>query len=162
MTTIAYDGTYLAADRAVWSDGHVGRCIKLYRIEDCVPLRDGEQSIGGWYAGSGAAGVVQRARRWLLTGVREELLDHDKERGHGLFVADDKRCFHVEGQLDLFEEFMRPTGEGAGRLFAIGVMAAGKSAIDAVKLAAHYTDVARGLSWVEIGVDIRSPHIEPE
>ena len=130
MTTIAWDGTTLAADSLSCSDGRRSRVRKLRRCED-----------GRLIAAAGECGAVGAYLNWLERCVpfepaptRPSFQDHADDCVHAIEIMPD-------GTVWLHERFTpfvvedRFTAIGSGAAYALGAMAAGKSAPEAVVIA---------------------------
>ena len=137
MTTIAWDGHTLAADRRVNSNGLIRTTTKIRRMRD-----------GRLCGVSGHADAGMAALDWL----------EDTSLPRPAWMADkDEFCNVIEidnyGYVWLYERFGRFRGEdrftaiGSGRDFAISAMHFGKNAAEAVRFASFY-DI-----WTGDGVD---------
>lgn len=146
MTTIAFDGRILAVDRAGWvGNGIQYETDKLF-IFGGAP--EGMPIKGGFYAGAGHAGDAIKIGRWLQGGPEYPVLV-ERNEGKGLVVTieEEPRLFRISGALVLEPVLTLPWGDGAGMDMAIGAMAAGKTAPQAVEI------VARHSTWAAIGMD---------
>lgn len=143
MTTVAYDGRYLAADMAAWQGSIFSSRMKITRIE----------SRKGWYVGCGRSGVIIKLTRWLETGERDEIPADELEKSGGLFVSDVHECFFIDPTFELVSVNRGILADGAGCQVALGAMHAGATAMEAIRITERCSDAARGLSWVEVGVD---------
>ena len=134
MTTIAYKDGVLAADSACVCDGvYEGRVEKVVR----------SNALNAYIAVSGNLANQAIFQRWLESGAREsekpELDDFSAMvvRGDGAVTQYDK----------LLEEF-RIYGEffaiGSGRELAVGAMAAGATAVEAVEVACRFDTSSHG------------------
>ena len=136
MTTIAFRDGVLAADsRATWEDGTIGKCVKLYRLVSKVEPCRGPILLG-------IAGEVYAAllfHDWLRDGGEPKLHDRgvDTEddfdalivHRSGLFLAN--RLCRIDFLPEDFCAF------GSGRQAALAAMMCGKSAVEAVRIAAR-------------------------
>jgi hypothetical protein len=142
MTVIAWDGKTIAADRLVSCGGIIQETKKLYEGVNGCTLS---------FSGEGAKGLMMVA--WFNDGA-----DPDKwpefQRGDNyvaLIVADSQG-------VDVYYDEPVPTtftnnfnAWGAGAEFAIGAMAAGKTAEEAVIIANdHCTGCGRGVDVIEL------------
>ncbi len=138
MTTIAYRSGILASDSRVTWGGHIKASgVKMWRVTSRVEPIKGEVLIGvaGYLA---AAGLFVD---WVQAGGEPKL----KERGvegedadfgalivhrTGLYTAD-----HLCRFEPMTEDFW---ADGSGTLAALGAMAKGASALEAVRIAARF------------------------
>lgn len=131
MTTIAWDGKTLAADTQATSSGMPYKVLKLFRLDD-----------GSIFAGSGDYGQVCAVKAWLENADMKA----DKPTTDdfaGLIVTPTCEAFRLEEAL-----IRIPVGEpfhaiGSGRDFAMAAMHCGRTAREAVEIAALY-DVFTG------------------
>lgn len=142
MTTIAWDGEVLAADRLANASG-LRRSTK--KIFDC-----GEY----WYAGCGTAHEIQMIARWILNGAKPDGKP-TLEEGGGWGLAVHKgtaRAYHVLGKnVELVEYTDRQQADGSGRDFAIAAMSNGMGAVDAIRFAARFDlNTGDGVDFVEV------------
>lgn len=141
MTTIAFDGKYLAADRRVGD----GTRVKKIRV-----LRN-----GGYLAASGYLDDLIEVARWIDGGMRDETNPYrdvaPSDEGRNSFIYIDPR-----GRAHtLTHPWLRPVAVanrlvtfGSGGDIALGAMAAGASARRAVQLACRFDPRTGG------GVDV--------
>lgn len=137
MTTIAYKDGVLASDsRATWAGNVKANCIKMWRIQSKVEPVKGEVLLG--VCGNLAAALL--FKDWMEAGgapnLKERGVDADDSFGaiivhkSGLYSAD-----HLCRIEAMPEEFW---SDGSGSQFALGAMACGKSAADAVRVASRF------------------------
>lgn len=136
MTTIAWDGKTLAADRRAVRSNLPYTVIKLRRTKD-----------GRFLAGAGDIGVTIAMLDWLsepseTRAVRPACQDHESDWADILEVFPDARCFVHErrGAFEVLDPFF---AIGSGRDFAIAAMALGQNAVGAVELASRF-DIGTG------------------
>lgn len=129
MTTIAFDGTTLAADTMANSGGMRRSVSKIFKLDD-----------GRLFGAAGEYQNVLMALEWLNKGGERPALTDDFT---GLLVDLQGQCFRYEHKLypSLIAE--RFTACGSGRDFAIAAMHLGKSATEAVAIAGIF-DVNTG------------------
>lgn len=129
MTTIAFDGTTLAADTMANSAGMRRSVSKIFRLDD-----------GRLFGAAGEYQNVLMALEWLNKGGERPTLTDDFT---GLVIDLQGQCFRYENKLyqSLISE--RTTACGSGRDFAIAAMHLGKSAVEAVAIAGIF-DVNTG------------------
>jgi hypothetical protein len=124
MTTIAYDGRYIAVDSRLSSGGHVA-------TDSYEKFNDFEEWILFW---SGA--VNQKDLLMNIFIAKGEFFDEPKTY---LTAYNKKTKFvyhvYVEDKKILMDRLEWIDGQGSGSCYAIGAMDAGKSAVEAVKIA---------------------------
>lgn len=136
MTTIAFrDGVIASDSRATWDDWSLSRCVKLYRIKSRIDPVKGDVIVGTAGVSSAALLFVD----WLEQGGEPRLHDRGVDdttefeclvvHRTGVWTAD--RLCRLE-RLD--EEFWAC---GSGRQAALAAMHCGKSALEAVRIAAR-------------------------
>ena len=126
MTTIAWDGTTLAADSLSCSSGQRSRVRKLRRCKD-----------GRLIAAAGESGAVAAYLNWLETpewSQRPSFQDHADDCVHALEIMPDGTVWRHERFMPFIAED-RYTAIGSGAAYALGAMAAGKTAPEAVVIA---------------------------
>ena len=130
MTTIAWDGKTLAADRRVSfgsvSDGNVTKIVK--RKKD-----------GALAAAAGNSSMAAAFRRWFLNGERrldtKPELSKDTETASGVIIRPNG-VVEIHDQYGWFELETEKYANGSGWEIAIGAMHAGATAEEAVRIAA--------------------------
>jgi hypothetical protein len=138
VTTIAWDGTTLAADRCSWANGIRRQVRKVFRVE-----RDGRTFL---VAFAGDACYAMAVLAWMRGGARPDPSDHfgreDLNRVCAVAV-DEKRRVHCLSNALLWESFReRKFAHGAGHEVAWGALEAGASARRAVQIATKRSDFA--------------------
>lgn len=142
MTTIAWDGKVLAADRQQTSGDMRTKATKIFRLDNktvvaiCGTLSCGLLLVEWYKAGA-------KAEAWP-TFQQDDLWSR-------LIVATPKGIVEYEQlpvPLPILEPFM---AFGSGRAYALGAMAAGCGAREAVKIASKF-DTFTGLGVDAIGV----------
>lgn len=131
MTTLAWDGKTLAADSRATSSGMPYKAVKIFMLAD-----------GSLFAGSGEYGQVHAVKAWL------ENADADTQKPKtddfaGFFVTAAGEVFRLEESLIRLPVYEPFHAMGSGRDFAMAAMHCGKSAREAVEIAALY-DVFTG------------------
>jgi ATP-dependent protease HslVU (ClpYQ) peptidase subunit len=148
MTTIAWDGKALAADRCSWSGGARRSVRKVFRIT----RPDGAPALVA-FAGSGD--FATKLLDWLRVGGdapnwRDFVKEDDRDRQCAVLVDSDHRVWQISYQL-VWLEYEEPFyAYGAGQEFAWGALEAGASAERAVQIAEKRSDYAG------LGVDVVS------
>ncbi len=136
MTTIAYDGFTLAADRQSTNGGLPMAIQKIY-FEDKKLI-----------AGSGEAATFLEMLNWIRNGADPSKFP-EKQKSNETYCA--VIVIHEAGNAELYEVgpyplpiLTIPYAIGSGRDFAIAAMHLGKSAKEAVEIASLF-DVHSGL-----------------
>lgn len=126
MTTIAWDGVTLAVDSRMMGGDMIRSedTQKLFRVGDA------------WVAISGGYEDALAAVDWLRKGSPKE----KPELGDSfcMLVAQDGKVRRYEQKLVGFDCIAEWVAAGSGYEVALGAMAAGASAIEAVKIAARF------------------------
>lgn len=130
MTTIAWDGRTLAADKA----GDVGSLhITVTKIWRHGPML---------MAGSGSAGCCNQMREWVKSGMNPNDFPasmKDKDCNCVFFIVfPDKKVWRFESSHVPIELEDEQFAAGSGRDFALAAMHMGRDAVFAVELAAHF------------------------
>lgn len=135
MTTVAWDGRVLAADRMAVYSSTPYRVRKLFECERYC------------YGATGFLHEAIRIAEWLAGGARREESPGMGDGGCNGIVVDrlTGQAFTVEGnRATLVRIRSRTFATGSGGDFARAAMAMGKGAIDAVKVASKL-DIYTGL-----------------
>jgi hypothetical protein len=129
LTTIAYRDGILAADSLVTSDGiRTSTIVKLARRE----------KDGTLFGACGRASLIRAAREWFLRGEPPEDRIKIKDNEAQFIIVrpnNDVETWDESGSSDDAAPFH---ALGSGRDIALGAMAAGASAIEAVRIAAKF------------------------
>jgi ATP-dependent protease HslVU (ClpYQ) peptidase subunit len=137
MTTIAWDGRTLAADRQTTWGGTPTRTRKIFRAIN----EDGREVI---YGCAGLTHECSAYTRW----IRGEIAAPAFTDISVLSIDRKGRIWHTNQSMHWIQIKVKYWAIGAGCDYALGAMAAGKSAIEAVKIESKF-DVHTGL-----GVDV--------
>ena len=128
MTVIAFDGKTLAADKMAESSGHARTVRKIFRID------------GHMLAVSGAYSTGMALLAWWAKSQGEDLNDFPKsdseEMSANLWVVKPNGSIFVYENSPFalpFED--RTFASGCGRDYALGAMAHGADAVEAVRIA---------------------------
>lgn len=133
MTTVAWDGRNLAADRQRCSS-YKTRARKIWRLPD-----------GRLFGGAGLFEQVLAVRAWLEEGgAKPEHLDDFS----GILVDSNGKAYRLEERLIRDRILERCHAVGSGAPFAITAMALGKTAREAVRIASGFDPRTGG------GVDV--------
>ncbi len=140
MTTIAWDGKSLAADKLMSQQGLRGVVTKIQRGAD-----------GSLIGISGQFSTGLHAAQWVANGADPALMPKTQDTDEWVGIIQIK----PDGTIWKYERGPVPMkiedcifAVGSGRDFALAAMYLGKSAIEAVKVAARF-DVYTGM-----GVDV--------
>lgn len=144
MTTIAWDGRTLAADKGSWSGGLHQPVKKVHR----VTASDGRKFLVAFAGDSVFATLVLR---WMRGEIDHpgQCLDDDKNRDVAVVI--DERCcvWRLSSRLVYVPMEGRVHAHGAGQEIALGALMAGADAAKAVRIVAQVSDyAARGVDWV--------------
>ena len=129
MTTLAWDGATLAADRRMDTGNGFTACSKIHK---CGRF---------WYGDAGGAADAEMCKEWLSGGAKpDERPELSAPGQHGLAVeARTGHLFIVEGARPTLVRVMDPQfAVGSGGDFARAAMAFGKTAVEAVEFAAKF------------------------
>lgn len=127
MSVVAWDGKTLAADCQVTSNGMRYLSKKIFKLEN-----------GSLVAVVGAVAEGLEILDWFKRGARPEDFPRDRERSAMLIVVESgqvRECSGVPIWIDVCEPFM---AWGSGKEFAMGAMAMGASAREAVEVANRF------------------------
>lgn len=140
MTTIAFDGTTLAADACSWSGGCRRKVRKVFKLK----APDGRQFL---VAMAGTEVFCLSVLGWMRgkrdrPDPREFMEAADLNQQLALVIDEKHRCWLLWNRL-----FYTPTPEkifafGAGQDFAWGALEAGASAEQAIRIAIKRSDYA--------------------
>lgn len=153
MTTIAWDGTTLAADKASWKGGYVWNgCTKLFSgmLGKAAAARFGLGTVAGcevWRAACGSAAEQPLINAWLFHDAERPTLAEPNNTCGVLVVPRTGRAYFVTGLLTLEPITTVPMADGGGHEMALGAMLGGATAVQALHL------VASRSSWCAGGVD---------
>lgn len=149
MTTVAWDGRYLASDgRVCGADGRV--------LGDRVPkVKISPTGRGRWTAtaGAGSEGDLGWHHDWLIKGGREPWPDDMREKNEKggfegleleMWGGGKHKCSWRDdnGRLCTTEA---PTTLGSGGAIALGALACGRTAMEAVAVAARWDSGTGGV-----------------
>jgi hypothetical protein len=143
MTTIAWDGKCLAADRQATTNQGMKRLVhKFY---------EGSEKV---FAGCGPIENNQKIARWLLGGDTKPTFtgDDDAAGQNGLVVFRTGEVWQVEGKsCELIPIEPGPYAVGSGCAYAMTAMHCGHSAAEAVYIASRFD------AWTGAEVDVLEP-----
>ncbi len=143
MTTVAYRDGVMAADRAISTNALVGTARKVWR----------RKQDGALLGMSGSWAVVQKWSEWFLAGERgpaPPLGPNEDSSAHALLVRPEGAVeWHYSSGKATFEAPYYAIGSGSD--FAMGAMAVGASARQAVAAAArHDPHTGGGVQFVKL------------
>lgn len=141
MTTIAFDGKTIAADKASW-------CNEVYHLVDKlehVTLHpDAIHSLGlesnddsHVFSGTGFGAEIGLVTRFLRFGGGKPEIE-EKNKTMGLLVSKKNgACYHIFSQMNTERILNFPVAAGSGNEIALGAMLAGADAVKAVEIVAR-------------------------
>lgn len=143
MTTIAWDGLTLAADKGSWSGGLHQAVRKVHRIT----APDGRRFL---VAMAGDAVFATQVLRWMRGGDHPgQCLADDLNRDVAVVIDEKRRVFRLSSRLVYVPYEGKLHAHGAGQEIALGALMAGADAIKAIKIAMQVSDfAARGVDFV--------------
>jgi len=135
MTTIAFDGTTLAADKRATNSGLIFTVTKLFKVR------------GHLLAAAGDFDRIQEIVAWFRAGAEPAQLPAFQKENEGyvgmLIIDKDGGIFKLERGPVPFKIEEKFYAIGSGRDFAMAAMHLGSNAVDAVKVAGVF-DAATG------------------
>jgi hypothetical protein len=132
LTVLACRDGVLAADTTEWhGDIRLNDASKVYRLSD-----------GRLFAAYGFKHIIEACAKWLSDGG-EQPPDQGEDDFGGIILAPDG-VFWVSEKFAIFKQNGPFHAGGAHEEFLYGAMAAGASAVDAVRLAIKYCRDAGG------------------
>lgn len=155
MTTIAWDGTTLAADQCSWSGGVRRKVRKVFKLERAVGF-EGEVLV----AFAGTASYCLQVLAWMKgQGERPTPERHFKpdemDRQCAVLIDYGRRVWACSNDLNWQQHDESMFANGAGQEFAWGALEAGATAQRAVEIAIKRSDYAGfGVDTVTFGCDV--------
>jgi ATP-dependent protease HslVU (ClpYQ) peptidase subunit len=132
MTTIAFDGKTLAADRQITSGSvRFANCRKITELKD-----------GRFLASAGSISAIERVTQWLEGGSRKDEQPELEEGSFEAIVVGKGTTQYIDHELCLID-VVAPFAVGSGSNFAQMSMHLGNSAVAAVRHAAVF-DILTG------------------
>jgi hypothetical protein len=143
MTTIAWDGTTLAADKGSWSGGLHQAVRKVHR----VTALDGRRFL---MAMAGDAVFATQVLRWMRGGEHPgQCLADNVDRDVAVVIDERRRIFRLSSRLVYVPYEGKVHAHGAGQEIALGALMAGADAVKAIKITMQVSDfAARGVNFV--------------
>lgn len=140
MTTIAWDGTTLAADACSWSGSARRRVRKVFKVR----AKDGRVFL---VAFAGEAAFAMAVLAWMRgEGVRPNCHDfmpvEDCGQQCALVIDEKRRVWQLSPTLVYIRHYERIYAFGGGHEFAWGALEAGATAREAVQIAIKRSDLA--------------------
>lgn len=142
MTTIVWDGKILAADRGLFAGSRLdGEYTKIHR----------RKKDGALIGLAGRTSSIAAYVKWFLAGEKREAPKlHDDSQA--MIIRPDGEVSYVDeyGQSPWKTDFY---AIGAGAEFALGALANGSSAENAIKIAAKFdcfTNIEKGIDTLEL------------
>lgn len=134
MTTIAWDGKTLAADKRATGNLPIAIITKIFRLV----YEDHHYLIGA----EGEINICNQLTNWARQGFKESMFsgaDTTVTKARMLVIKDDY-TIQVYGNNSYYPYAIQNTfyALGSGRGYAIGAMHCGKNAIEAVEIASLY------------------------
>lgn len=143
MTTIAFDGTTLAADKGSWSGGLHQAVRKVHRIT----APDGRRFL---MAMAGDPVFATQVLRWMRGGNHPgQCLTDDLNRDVAVVIDERRRVFRLSSRLIYVPYEGKLHAHGAGQEIALGALMAGADAVKAIRITMQVSDfAARGVDFV--------------
>lgn len=136
MTIIVYRDGVMSADAAIFQGNLIAEYVrKITRLPD-----------GGLIGCSGRSAVCREVCDWIANGADPEKRPAAESEGNfiALHVRPDGKVFRIEHDMKPYESVTEFNAIGAPFEFALGALAAGASAEDAVRLTIKYSIDAAG------------------
>ena len=149
-TTVAFDGTLLAVDRAYWSAaGSTWNATnKLQELQPNAKQKLGlGTTVNAWIAYMAEPGLCMKVRDWLIERQDTPPDAADKDQVIAVIVTAEARVFLLSGWYSMVKVDSVPFAEGAAQEGALGAMLAGAKAPMSLAL------IARRSAWVVAGID---------
>jgi hypothetical protein len=148
-TTVAFDGTLLAVDKAYWSTNGASWNVtsKLLELQPPAKQRLSLGNANAWIAFLADPGVSMKIRDWLIERADTPPEVANKEDAVAVIVTAEAKIFLLSGWYSLVKVETVPFAEGAAQEGALGAMLAGAKAPMGLAL------VARRSAWVVAGID---------
>ncbi len=144
MTTIAWDGRTLAADKGSWSNGLHQPARKVFQIT----APDRRRFL---VAFAGDAAFCTQVLWWMQgkSGHPGACLPEDANRDCAVVIDEKRRIWRLNSRLLWYRLEGKVHANGAGQEVALGALMAGADAIRAIRITMAVSDyAARGVDWV--------------
>lgn len=132
MTTIAWDGRTLAADKqSTDSSGLMTTVTKIWRIDDYL------------FGATGSSPAIQEFKHWISNGADPKDFPSNIRPDtpwsvHAIVISAEQGIRVFENSAFAFTVERTRHAMGSGRDFALGAMRCGKSAVQAVEIASEF------------------------
>ena len=149
-TTVAFDGTLLAVDKAYWSAGGASwnATSKLLELQPPAKQRLSLGSnVNAWIAFLADPGLSMKVRDWLIERVDAPPEVTNKNDIIAVIVTAEAKIFLLTGWYSMVKVDSVPFAEGATQEGVLGAMLAGAKAPMGLAL------IARRSAWVVAGID---------
>ncbi len=148
-TTVAFDGTLLAVDKAYWSTNGASwnATSKLLELQQPAKQRLSLGNANAWIAFLADPGLSMKIRDWLIERSDTPPEVANKKDAVAVIVNAEAKMFLLSGWYSMVKVETVPFAEGAAQEGALGAMLAGAKAPMGLAL------VARRSAWVVAGVD---------
>lgn len=143
MTTIAWDGRTLAADKGSWFGGLHQPVRKVHR----VTAPDGRRFL---VAMAGDAVFATQCLRWMRGEIDNpgRCLGGDENRDVMVVIDERRRIWRLSSRLVYVPYEGKVHAHGAGQEIALGALMAGADAVKAIKITMQVSDfAARGVDF---------------
>lgn len=137
MTTVAFDGQHLAADKLMGGRHTVS---KIFQISDTL-----------WFAGAGDYCQIVEVAEWLKAGAPSDAKPEVDGDSDYLLIDKGRPYWLTVPFLRKVKIKERVAALGSGSMYALGAMAAGASAKAAVKIACVYDpNSGKGITCIKV------------
>ncbi len=148
-TTVAFDGTLLAVDKAYWSANGASwnATNKLLELQPSAKQRLTLGNANAWIAFLADPGLSMKIRDWLIERSDTPPEVTNKSDIVAVIVNAEAKVFLLTGWYSLVKVDSVPFAEGAAQEGALGAMLAGAKAPMGLAL------IARRSAWIVAGID---------
>ena len=148
-TTVAFDGTLLAVDKAYWSVNGASWNVtsKLLELQQPAKQKLSLGTANAWIAFLAEPGLAMKIRDWLIERADTPPPVEDKDAAVAVVATADAKIFLLSGWYSMVKVESVPFAEGAAQEGALGAMLAGAKAPMGLAL------LARRSAWVVGGID---------
>lgn len=148
-TTVAFDGTLLAVDKAYWSNNGASwnATSKLLELQSPAKQKLSLGNANAWIAFLADSGLSMKIRDWLIERQDAPPEVPNKDDAVAVIVTTEAKIFLLTGWFSMVKVETVPFAEGAAQEGALGAMLAGAKAPMGLAL------VARRSAWVVAGID---------
>ena len=149
-TTVAFDGTLLAVDKAYWPAAGAS-WNATSKLQELQPTGKQKLSLGttvnAWIAFLAEPGLAMKIRDWLIGRQDDPPELSNKNDVLAVIVTAEAKIFLLTGWYSMVKVDTVPFAEGAAQEGALGAMLAGAKAPMSLAL------IARRSAWVVAGID---------